>query len=348
MRASFCTSSHYSRVDLNRTGVPLIEIVSEPDLRSAEEARAYMEKMKAILEYLDVSDVKMEQGSLRCDANISLRLVGAEELGTKAEIKNMNSFRSLQRAIEYEVERQTEILDEGGRIVQETRSWDEEKGLTVSMRSKEEAHDYRYLPEPDLVPIIVNPKWVDELRTSLPELPDARKQRFVKELGLSEYDAGIITGNRALADYFDEVVIKYNDPKTVANWLMGELLRLIKAGDMQIAENKISPDQFASLLQLQADGTISGKMAKSVFEEMFATGKDPEVIVKEKGMVQISDEGALATLIEKVLAANPRSVEDYQAGKGKAIGFLVGQVMKETKGQANPSVVNKLLIEKMK
>jgi aspartyl-tRNA(Asn)/glutamyl-tRNA(Gln) amidotransferase subunit B len=342
------TSSQYSRVDLNRTGVPLIEIVSEPDLRSAEEARAYMEKMKAILEYLNVSDVKMEQGSLRCDANISLRLVGAEELGTKAEIKNMNSFRSLQRAIEYEVERQTEILDEGGRIVQETRSWDEEKGLTVSMRSKEEAHDYRYLPEPDLVPIIVDPKWVDELRTSLPELPDARKQRFVKELGLSEYDAGIITGNRALADYFDEVVIKYNDPKTVANWLMGELLRLINAGDMEITDNKIKADQFASLLQLQADGTISGKMAKTVFEEMFATGKDPEVIVKEKGMVQISDEGALATLIEKVLAANPRSVEDYQAGKGKAIGFLVGQVMKETKGQANPSVVNKLLIEKMK
>lgn len=341
------TSSRYSLVDLNRTGVPLIEIVSEPDMRSAEEARVYMEKLKAILEYIDVSDVKMEQGSLRCDANISLRPVGTEKLGTKTEIKNMNSFRSLQRAIEYEIERQTEVLEEGGRIIQETRSWDEEKGITVSMRSKEEAHDYRYLPEPDLVPIVVDPHWVCALKDSLPELPDDRKQRLIGALGLSDYDAGIITASRALAEYFDAVIKLFNEPKTVANWLMGELLRLINANSMEISDSKISPEQFAALLKLQADGTVSGKMAKTVFEEMFVTGKAPDEIVKEKGMVQISDEGALIAVIEKVIAANPRSVEDYKAGKEKAIGFLVGQVMKETKGQANPGLVNKLLIEKM-
>ncbi|MHB8158023.1 MAG: Asp-tRNA(Asn)/Glu-tRNA(Gln) amidotransferase subunit GatB [Desulfocucumaceae bacterium] len=341
------SSSQYSLVDLNRTGVPLIEIVSEPDMRSAEEARAYMEKVKAILEYLEVSDVKMEQGSLRCDANISLRLVGTEKLGTKAEIKNMNSFRSLQRAIEYEVERQTEILDEGGRIIQETRTWDEEKGETFSMRNKEEAHDYRYLPEPDLVPIIVDPQWVQALKDALPELPDARRERLIGKMGLSAYDAGIITGNRALAEYFDHVTARFNEPKTVANWLMGELLRLINAAGMEINENKISPEQFAALLQAQTEGKLSGKMAKTVFEEMFATGKDPAEIIKEKGLAQISDEGALGGIIEKIIAANPRSVEDFKAGKDKAIGFLVGQIMKETKGQANPGLVNKLLLEKL-
>lgn len=339
------TSSHYSLVDLNRTGVPLIEIVSEPDLRSAQEARAYMEKLKAILEYIDVSDVKMEQGSLRCDANISLRPLGTTELGTKTEIKNMNSFRSLQRAIEYEEERQADILSSGGRIVQETRSWDENKGITVSMRSKEEAHDYRYLPDPDLVPLVVDPKWVGELKANLPELPDARRERLVNLLGLSEYDAGIITGSRALADYFDAVLQKFNEPKAIANWLMGELLRLLNANNLEMSENKISPEQFAQLLKLQNEGTISGKIAKTVFEEMFATGRAPEEIVKEKGLVQISDEGALKETIAKVIAANPRSVEDYRAGKEKAIGFLVGQVMKETRGQANPALVNKLLLD---
>jgi len=344
---STITASHYSLVDYNRTGVPLIEIVSEPDMRSADEARAYMEKLKAILEYIDVSDVKMEQGSLRCDANISLRPAGSEKLGTKTEIKNMNSFRSLQRAIEYEVKRQKEILEEGGTIIQETRSWDEEKGITVSMRSKEEAHDYRYFPDPDLVPVIIDPQWVSEIRDSLPELPDARRERLVNEMGLSGYDAGIITGSRALADYFDQVAAQYNEPKTVANWLMGEFLRLLNAGSMEIKDSKIAPANFAALLKLQADGTISGKMAKAVFEEMFETGKDPEAIVREKGMVQISDEDSLAFIIEKVIASNQGSVQDYRAGKEKAIGFLVGQVMKETKGQANPGVVNKLLKQKL-
>ncbi|QNB47699.1 Asp-tRNA(Asn)/Glu-tRNA(Gln) amidotransferase subunit GatB [Thermanaerosceptrum fracticalcis] len=340
-------TSRYSLVDYNRTGVPLIEIVSEPDMRSAEEARAYMEKLKAILEYTGVSDVRMEQGSLRCDANISLRPMGAKEFGTKTEIKNLNSFRALQKAIEYEIERQRDILEEGGKIIQETRSWDEGKGVTVSLRSKEEAHDYRYFPDPDLVPVVIDPQWVQEIRDSLPELPDAKRERLVQEMGLSEYDAGIITGSRALADFFDQVVAEYNEPKTVANWIMGEFLRLLNANNLEVAESKVKPRSLAALLKAQAEGTISGKMAKTVFEEMFETGKEPETIIKEKGMVQISDEGALAAVVEKVIAANPQSVEDYKAGKEKAIGFLVGQVMKETKGQANPGLVNKLLKDKL-
>ncbi len=341
------SSSDYSLVDLNRTGVPLIEIVSEPDMRSAEEARVYMEKLRSILEYIGVSDVKMEQGSLRCDANISLRHFGEKKLGVKTEIKNMNSFRSLQRAIEFEVERQTEILNAGGRIIQETRTWDEEKGKTVSMRSKEEAHDYRYLPEPDLVPIVVDPAWVEELRSGMTELPDARRKRLTEQLGLPEYDAGIITGTRALSDYFDSVRTLFDEPKTVANWLMGELMRLLNSAGLEITANKITPENFAELLKLQAEGAISGKMAKVVFEEMFMTGKTPEEIVKARGIVQISDTEALAGIISTVLEKNPRSVEDFKAGKEKAIGFLVGQVMKETKGQANPGLVNKLLIEQL-
>jgi len=341
------TTSHYSLADYNRAGVPLIEIVSEPDMRSADEAKAYMEKLKAILEYIDVSDVKMEQGSLRCDANVSVRLAGASELGTKAEIKNMNSFRALQKAVEYEIERQIEVLEEGGRVIQETRTWDEEKGITLSMRSKEEAHDYRYFPEPDLVPMVVDPKWVEEIKQSLPELPDAKKERLVKVLGLSEYDADIITGSRALAEFFDQTVALVNEPKTAANWIMGELLRLLNANNLEIQQSRVTPVKLAALLKLVAAGTVSGKMAKTIFEEMFASGKDPEAIVKEKGMVQISDEGSLGAIIEKVIAASPQSVADYQAGKEKALGFLVGQIMKETKGQANPGLVNKLLKEKL-
>lgn len=341
------TSSSYTRVDLNRGGVALIEIVSEPDLRSAEEARAYMEKLRSILEYIGVSDVKMEQGSLRCDANVSLRPAGTEKLGTKTEIKNMNSFRSLQRAIAYETQRQQEILEEGGRIIQETRSWDEEQGITVSMRSKEEAQDYRYFPDPDLVPVIIDEDWIKELKADLPELPDERKSRLMTEFGLPAYDAGIITGSRILAEYFEEIVARFKEPKTVSNWLMGELLRLLKANNMEIAENRIKADDFAALLKLQAEGAISGKMAKTIFEEMFATGKAPAEIVKEQGMEQISDEGTLGALVEKVIAAYPKSVEDYRLGKEKALGFLVGMVMKETKGQANPGLVNKLLKERL-
>ncbi len=340
-------TSRYSLVDYNRTGVPLIEIVSEPDMRSAEEARAYMEKLKAVLEYTGVSDVRMEQGSLRCDANISLRPVGSKEFGTKTEIKNLNSFRALQKAIEYEVERQKDILEEGGKIIQETRSWDESKGVTVSLRSKEEAHDYRYFPDPDLVPIVIDPQWVQEIRDSLPELPDAKRERLVQEMGLSEYDAGIITGSRALADFFDQTVAEYNEPKIVVNWIMGEFLRLLNASNLEVADSKVKPHSLAALLKAQAEGIISGKMAKTIFEEMFETGKEPGAIIKEKGLVQISDEGALLAVVEKVIASHPQSVEDYKAGKEKAIGFLVGQVMKETKGQANPGLVNKLLKEKL-
>ncbi|MFY9173870.1 MAG: Asp-tRNA(Asn)/Glu-tRNA(Gln) amidotransferase subunit GatB [Peptococcia bacterium] len=341
------TSSLYSLADYNRCSTPLLEIVSEPDMRSAEEARAYLEKLRSILEYVGVSDVKMEQGSLRCDANVSVRPVGSTEFGTRVEIKNLNSFRSLVRAIEYEAERHIEVLEEGGEIIQETRSWDENKGITVSMRSKEEAVDYRYFPDPNLVPIIVEPKMVQEIKDSLPELPDAKFARFTEELGLTDYDAGIITASRDLADFFEATVDIYNDPKNVANWLMGELLRLLNANNIELKECKVTPEKLAELLKLVDDGTVSGKMAKTVFEEMFNSGKDPKAIVEEKGMAQISDEDSLGAIIDQVMAANPQSVADYKAGKTKAMGFLVGQVMKETKGQANPGLVNKLLKEKL-
>ncbi|MDD4146255.1 MAG: Asp-tRNA(Asn)/Glu-tRNA(Gln) amidotransferase subunit GatB [Clostridia bacterium] len=342
------TSSQYSLADYNRGGAGLIEIVSEPDLGSAEEARIFLEQLRAVLEYTGVSDVKMEEGSLRCDANISLRPVGSSKLGTKTEIKNMNSFRALERALEYEIERQQEVLEEGGIIVQETRAWDEGKGMTTVMRSKEEAHDYRYFPDPDLPPIILESEWVEEIRTSLPELPEARKERLVKELGLSAYDAGVLTGSKVLAEFFDETVTFYNKPKAIANWMMVEYLGLLNANNMEIDQSKVTPQQLAILLQVQDEGKISGKIAKIVFAEMFATGKDPEIIIKEKGLVQISDEGALVTVVDRVIDANPQSVEDFRGGKKKAIGFLVGQIMKETKGQANPGVVNKLLQEKLK
>ncbi|HHY05473.1 MAG TPA: Asp-tRNA(Asn)/Glu-tRNA(Gln) amidotransferase subunit GatB [Clostridia bacterium] len=345
---SSITSSQYSLADYNRAGVPLIEIVTEPDLSSAEEARVFLEQLRAVLEYTEVSDVKMEEGSLRCDANISLRPVGSTKLGTKMEIKNMNSFRALERALAYEIERQQEVLEEGGKIVQETRAWDEGKGMTAVMRSKEEAHDYRYFPDPDLAPIILEPEWVEEIRASLPELPEARKERLVQELGLSAYDAGVLTASRALAEFFDQTVAVYNAPKVVANWIMVEYLGLLNANNLELEKSKITPKQLATLLIVQAEGKISGKIAKKVFAEMFATGKDPEKIIKEKGLVQISDEGALAAVVDKVIAANPQSVEDYRGGKKKALGYLVGQVMKETKGQANPGVVNKLLQEKLK
>lgn len=345
---STISASDYSCVDYNRTGVPLVEIVSEPDMRSPLEARAYLEKLKAILEYTEVSDCKMEEGSLRCDANISLRKPGAKELGTKAEIKNMNSFRALQRALEYEIERQADLLDEGGRIVQETRTWDDSQGITLSMRSKEQAHDYRYFPEPDLVPLVIDREWVGRLKAGLPELPDARQKRYMDEFGLPEYDAGVLTGSKAMADFFEASLAFCRDAKLVSNWVMGELSRLLNANNLGLADSKVTPVGLGQMLQLMEKGTISSKIAKTVFEEMFATGQDPETIVKEKGLVQISDEGAIAAIVEKVIAANPQSVADFKAGKERAIGFLVGQVMKETKGKANPGLVNKLLTEKIK
>jgi aspartyl-tRNA(Asn)/glutamyl-tRNA(Gln) amidotransferase subunit B len=340
-------SSDYALVDYNRTGVPLLEIVSEPDLRSPEEAKAYLEKVKAILEYIDVSDCKMEEGSLRCDANISLRPQGQTKLGTKAEIKNLNSFRSVQRGLEYEVIRQEDILEDGGKIVQETRTWDENKGATASMRSKEQLNDYRFLPEPDLVPIVVDPARVEEIRASLPELPDIRKQRLMDAYGLSEYDAAIITASKAMADYFDQSVQCNGDAKAVANWLMGEVSKHLNNEGKSILECPVAPKQLTALLALIEKGTISSKIAKTVFEEMWVSRKDAEVIVKEKGLVQISDTSEIVAIVDAVIAANPQSVADFKAGKEKAIGFLVGQIMKQTKGRANPDMVNTMLREKL-
>lgn len=341
------TTSSGSMADYNRAGVPLIEIVSEPDLRSAEEVKAYLEMLKAIIEYIGVSDARMEQGSLRCDVNISLRPWGQEAFGTRAEIKNLNSFRSVERAIHYEIQRQADILDEGGVVIQETRTWDEGKGQTFGMRSKEDSNDYRYFPEPDLPPIVVDRDWVQALKDNLPELPAAKKARLMAEDGLPAYDASIITASKAAADFYDGVRAHYDDAKKISNWIMGDLLAQVNALGIDLAEIKIQPVQLANLLKLQDEGTISGKIAKEVFTEMFATGKDPESIIKEKGLVQISDEGALGAVLDEVLANNPKSIEDYKAGRKQAMGFLVGQVMKATKGQANPALVNKLLAEKL-
>ena len=341
------TSSDSALVDYNRTGVPLLEIVSEPDMSSAEEARAYLEKVKAILEYLDVSDCKMEEGSLRCDANISLRPQGTTPLGTKAEMKNLNSFRSVHRGIEYEAARQEEILEDGGRIIQETRTWDENKGISLSMRNKEQADDYRYLPEPDLVPIMVDPAKVEEIRAGLPELPDARKKRLMEAYGLSEYDAAVITASKAMADYLDESVQCNADAKIVANWLMGEVSKHLNNEGISILACPVAPRQLAELIALIEKGTISNKIAKSVFEDMWISRKDAEVIVKEKGLVQISDSSEIVAIVDAVIAASPQSVADFNAGKDKAIGFLVGQIMKQTKGRANPDMVNSLLRERL-
>ncbi|SHF32488.1 aspartyl/glutamyl-tRNA(Asn/Gln) amidotransferase subunit B [Desulfofundulus australicus DSM 11792] len=340
-------TSPYSLVDYNRTGVPLIEIVSEPDMRSPEEARAYLEKLKTIIQYTGVSDCKMEEGSLRCDANVSVRPKGSREFGTKTEIKNMNSFKALQRALAYEVERQIAVLEEGGRIIQETRTWDESKGVTLPMRSKEEAHDYRYFPEPDLVPLIIDRRWVEEIRATLPELPDERRNRYIKRYDLPAYDATVLTATKEMADYFEECVALYPNAKAVSNWMMGDLARLLNAHNMDITQCKVSPRQLTDMLKLMDRGTISGKIAKTVFEEMFTTGKDPEQIVQEKGLVQITDEGTIAAVVDEVLASNAKVVEDYLKGKDRAFGFLVGQVMKATRGKANPELVNRLLREKL-
>ncbi|OUM86779.1 MAG: aspartyl/glutamyl-tRNA amidotransferase subunit B [Bacillus thermozeamaize] len=332
-------------VDFNRVGVPLIEIVSAPDIRSPEEARLYLEKLRSILLYTEVSDVKMEEGSLRCDANISLRPVGQKEFGTKTELKNMNTFSGVQRALEYEVKRQAALLDAGEKVIQETRRWDEGRKETIAMRSKEEAHDYRYFPEPDLVRLHIPREWVEEIRNSIPELPDSRKTRYVREYGLPDYDAGVITASKKLADYFEAAVATGADAKSISNWIMVELLGYMNKNNLEIDQVKMTPENLAKMVQLIEKGTISGKIAKTVFAEMLESGKDPETIVKEKGLVQISDEGAIREIVEKVIAANPQSVNDYRNGKERALGFLVGQVMKETKGKANPQLVNKLLVE---
>lgn len=336
-----------SLVDFNRVGTPLVEIVSEPDLRSPEEAKAYLEKLKAIMLYCDVSDVKMEEGSLRCDANISIRPYGQEQFGTRAELKNMNSFRGVQRGLEYEEMRQADVLDSGGKVVQETRRWDESQGKTFTMRSKEEAHDYRYFPDPDLVQIHIDDEWKERVRASIPELPDARKARYTAEFGLPSYDAEVITASKKLADFFEDSLQYTKDAKAVSNWIMGDLLGYLNAGGLELEDIKLTSQGLGEMIGLMEKGTISSKIAKTVFKEMLESGKRPQQIVEEQGLVQISDEGAIAEVVNRIVDANPQSVEDFKAGKEKAIGFLVGQVMKETKGKANPALVNKLLLESL-
>jgi len=338
-----------SFVDFNRTGVPLIEIVSEPDMRTPEEAVEYFKGLRNILLYLEICDGNMEEGSLRCDANISLRPVGQSAFGTKAELKNMNSFRFVRQALEYEIKRQRALLDAGKEIVQETRLWDPAQGQTISMRGKEEAHDYRYFPDPDLVPVRIETAWLESLRASLPELPTARSKRFQEQYGLPEYDAEVLTGDKALADYFEACVKAFPQPKVVSNWIMVELLRELKKEEAGLAACRITPEALARLLVLVDKGTISASQAKKVFEEMWASGKEPEAIVKEKGLEQISDTGALEAAAQAIINAHPKEVADYRAGKTKVMGFFVGQLMRQTKGQANPQMANEIfqrLLEK--
>lgn len=332
-----------SYVDLNRTGVPLIEIVSEPDLSSPSQAVAYLKKLHAILRYLDICYGNMQEGNFRCDANISLRPVGAVDKGTRSELKNMNSFRNLQAALEHEERRQRDILLEGGKVVQETLFWDPSQNKTVSMRGKEEAHDYRYFPEPDLLPVVIEQSWTEYLKEKQPELPDEKKNRFMVELSLEEEDAAILTSERELADYFEQALKEYGDGVKLANWIKTEMLRVLKGEEgAEITDFPVAPENLARLLTLVDKGTISGKIAKTVFEEMMDSGKDPETIIKEKNLVQMSDEDELGRLVREIMAENPDQVEQYKEGKTKVMGFLVGQLMKKTQGKANPQIANKL------
>ncbi len=340
--------SPFSLVDLNRTGVPLMEIVSEPDMRSAREAAEYMKKLRAILRYIGVSDGNMEEGSLRCDANISVRPEGQEKFGARAELKNINSFKFVERAIDYEIKRQIQVIESGAAVAQETRLWDAQAGVTVSMRAKEEAHDYRYFPEPDLVPLTVDERWVEDIRASLPELPDARRKRFVGEYGLPEGDADFLTAERSLADWYEEAVKLGGQPKAVSNWAMGELMRLLNEDNAAVEECPLRPEQLVGMLRLVENGTLSLKMAKTVFEEMYRTGKDAEAVVSEKGLVQITDEGAIASALDEVIGKNPDAFERLRGGDRKLTGFFVGQVMKLMRGKADPKVVNQLLEKRLK
>lgn len=332
-----------SFVDLNRSGIPLLEIVSEPDLRSSAEAKEYLIKLRAILQYIEVCDGNMEEGSLRCDANISIRPKGSNVLGTKTEIKNVNSFRYIQKALDYEADRQIECLKNNGHIIQETRLYDSERGITVSMRSKEEAHDYRYFPEPDLVPIIISQEWINEVKNNLPELPDKKCSRFIEQYKIPAYDAALITSDKPLANYFEKCISLYNEPKNISNWIMSDILRILKEKNIRIEQFPVTPQMLIEMLKLSDKGIISGKIAKTVFEQMVSTGKNPDKIVEEHGLTQISDNNLIMEIAKKVIKNNPKSVEDIKSGKEKAIGFLVGQVMKETKGKANPALVNEIL-----
>ncbi len=336
-----------SHVDFNRSCVPLIEIVGEPDLRSPAEAIAYWRAVKEVLEYLGVSDCNMEEGSYRCDANISLRPVGSEEYGTRAELKNQNSFRNVQAALEFEENRQAKILNEGDEVIQETRLFDVEKGITRSMRYKEDAHDYHYFPEPDLVPIEVEPAWVEEIHSTLPELPMSRRRRFVEEYQIPPYDVDFLTATRQMANYYEECVKFSDDPKTCSNWIMVDLSSLLNDADQSIEECKVTPKHLSDMIKMIKSGAISGKIGKTVLEEMFVSGKTPQQVVQEKGLVQISDESEIENIITQVIADNPKPVQEYRDGRKKVIGFLIGQIMKATKGKANPKLVNKILVEKL-
>lgn len=338
----------HSYIDMNRTGVPLMEIVSEPDIRTPEEARLYLQKLRTIMRYLGVSDAEMEKGELRCDANISIRPKGEEVFGIKTELKNMNSFKHVQKALEYEIRRQQRILEKGERIVQETLLWNPQLGVTETMRSKEEAHDYRYFPDPDLVPLEVGEKWLEEIKRTLPELPDEKKTRFISLYALPAHDAEILTSAKEMADFFEEAVKAYSsNPKAIANWVMVELMGHLNAENKGIQDSPVSPQQIGQLVALVEKGTISGKMAKEVFAKTYETGKSPERVVEEEGLVQLTDEAELEVIVERVLEENPDEVGKYLSGKKKVIGYFVGQVMRATKGRANPQVVNRLLSERL-
>lgn len=324
-----------------------MEIVSEPDIRSPKEAAEYMKKLRTILRYLEVCDGNMEQGSLRCDANVSVRPEGSREFGTRAEIKNINSFRFVEKAIEYEIRRQIRLIEDGGKVVQETRLWDANKGITESMRSKEEAHDYRYFPDPDLVPIVADSVWVDGIKASLPELPDAKRERFVSAYGLPEHDADLLTAEKAVAGWFEGAVGAGGQPKAVSNWMMGDLMKLLNEENRSFEACPLAPGQLAGMLAMIDKGTISGKIAKTVFEEMYRSGKDAETIVREKGLLQISDESAIEQAVDDIIAKNPKEVERYKAGDEKLLGFFVGQVMKSMKGKANPQMLNDMMRKKL-
>ncbi len=339
----FPDSHLYSYVDLNRAGVPLAEIVSEPDIRTPEEAFAYLSEIKQVMQFIGASNCDMEKGQLRCDANVSVRLRGAEKFGTKAEIKNLNSFRFVRMGLEYEIVRQIAVLESGGAIAQETRLFNTQTGETVPMRSKEHAHDYRYFPEPDLMPLIVSEEWQAEIRGAMAELPAARRQRFVESYGLSEYDAGVLTSTQETADYFETVAKTSGNPKTAANWVQGDLMGALNTVGKPIGESPVPAAQLGELVKLLDDGTLSGKLAKEVFAKMFESGRTPAEIIEAEGLKQISDEGALRKIVDGVLASNAKQVETYRGGKTSVFGFFVGQVMKATRGQADPKVVNDLL-----
>jgi aspartyl-tRNA(Asn)/glutamyl-tRNA(Gln) amidotransferase subunit B len=343
----FKDSDRYTYVDLNRSGTPLIEIVSDPDMRSPDEAYAYLAEVKQMLQYIGVSDCDMEKGQLRCDANVSVRLRGTPKFGTKAEVKNLNSFRFLKMALEYEIERQVEVIESGGKVVQETRLYNVESGRTVGMRSKEQAHDYRYFPEPDLVPLRVSEHWLNDVQSRLPELPADRRERFVRDYGIREYDAEVLTSTRETGDYFEAAVKVSGDGKTTANWVTGDLMGLLKAAGKEIIESPIPAARVGELVALIAKGELSGKLAKEILPKMFETGDSASAIMDREGLRQISDTGALEKIVDDVLEANPKQVEQFKSGKTAVLGFLVGQVMKASRGQANPAAANEVLTRKL-